>query len=111
MAEVNITINGRNFGISCDDGQEQRVLDLGRYVDSRLREIARAGAASNESHLLVLAALMLADEVFDLREDVSILSANARNLEDAEREEAMVAGAIGQLAERIDQIARRIQSA
>lgn len=111
MAEVSITINGRNFGISCDNGQEQRVLELGRYVDSRLREIARAGAASNEAHLLVLTALMLSDEIFDLREDVSILGANAKNREEQEREEAMVVGAIDQLAERIDQIARRIQNA
>lgn len=111
MAEVNITINGRNFGISCDNGQEQRVIELGRYVDSRLREIARAGAASNESHLLVLTALMLSDEIFDLREDVSALGANVRSREEQEREEAMVVGAIDQLADRIDQIARRIQSA
>lgn len=111
MAEVNITINGRSFGISCDNGQEQRVMELGRYVDSRLREIARAGAASNESHLLVLTALMLSDEIFDLREDVAALGANVRSREEQEREEAMVVGAIDQLADRIDQIARRIQSA
>ena len=70
MAEVSITINGRTFGISCEDGQEQRVHDLGRYVDARLKEIAKAGAASNESHLLVLTTLMLSDEIFDLRNDV-----------------------------------------
>ena len=66
MAEVTLSINGRDYGISCDDGQEQRVQDLGMYVDSRLRDIAKAGAASNESHLLVLTSIMLADEIFDL---------------------------------------------
>lgn len=111
MAEVSIVINGRNFGISCEDGQEQRVLDLGRYVDSRFREIARAGAASNEAHLLVLTALMLADEIFDLREDLAILGAQAHSREAQEHENSIVAGAIDQLAERIDQIARRIQNA
>ncbi|MCB9989057.1 MAG: cell division protein ZapA [Rhodospirillales bacterium] len=68
MAEVTLTIHGQNYGIACDDGQEGRVKELGRYVDSRLREIASAGAATTESHLLVLAGLVLADEIYELRE-------------------------------------------
>ena len=62
MAEVNLAIHGRAYDIACDDGQEQRVLEVGRYVDTRAREIAQAGAANNETHLLVLTALVLADE-------------------------------------------------
>ena len=79
MAEVSLTINGRTFGISCEDGQEQRVLDLGRYVDARLKDIARAGAAASESHLLVLTALMLSDEVFDLRNEIHALGGRVAN--------------------------------
>ena len=69
MAEVNLSINGRNYGIACDDGQEKRVKELGYYVDQRIKEIARAGAANNDAHLLVLTALMLADEIYELREE------------------------------------------
>ena len=111
MAEVKITINGRTFGISCEDGQEQRVIDLGHYVDTRLKEIAKAGAASNESHLLVLTTLMLSDEIFDLRSDVSRLGSKVRNVEANENDEAATAAAIDQLADRIERIAQRIQSA
>ena len=71
MAEVNLTINGRNYGIACDDGQERRVQALGQYVDQRLKEIARAGAASNESHLLFLTSIILADEIFDLKDGLA----------------------------------------
>ncbi len=60
MAEVTLTINGRNYGVACDDGQEDRLRDLGYYIDQRMREIAQAGAAGNESHLMILASLMLA---------------------------------------------------
>lgn len=42
MAEVNLSIYGKSYGIACDDGQEDRVLELGGYVDARLREIATA---------------------------------------------------------------------
>lgn len=111
MAEVKITINGRTFGISCEDGQERRVSELARYVDTRLREIAKAGAASNESHLLVLASLMLSDEVFDLRENVARLSEQVQNSEVNLEDDAMMAATIDQLAERIERIAHRIQAA
>jgi cell division protein ZapA len=109
MGEVTLTINGRNFGISCDDGQEQRVLDLGHYVDSRLKDISRAGAASNESHLLVLTALLLSDEVFDLRENVNALGGDASEIQTLKEDELAIAQAIDHLAERIDTIATRIQ--
>lgn len=111
MSEVNITINGRNFGISCEDGQEQRVLDLSNYVDTRLKNIAKAGAATNESHLLVLTSLLLADEVFDLRQDVGNINQNLESVQANQNDEAAVAHAIEDLATRIDRIASRIQNA
>ncbi len=67
MADVNITINGRIYEIGCDQGQEGRVVDLASYVDQKLQSIARSGAAYNDAHLLVLTALVLADEVFEAR--------------------------------------------
>ena len=89
MAHINLTINGRNFGMECDDGQEQRVIDLGNYVDAKVKTIAAAGAASNENHLLVLTSLMLADEIHDLRDS---LSAPPGNFNTATRPFGSVAG-------------------
>ncbi|MGH1398786.1 MAG: cell division protein ZapA [Alphaproteobacteria bacterium] len=108
MGEVNINISGRNYGISCQDGQEQRVHDLGQYVDARVKEISKAGAAANETHLLVLTTLMLADEIFEQRENPSAVAPQA---EPSNTNEAEVAEAINTLATRIDQIAKRIQAA
>lgn len=110
MAEVNVTINGRTFGIACDDGQEQRVLDLGKYVDERLRDISRAGAANNESHLMVLTSLVLADEVFDLLENGGQGAPAPKNGESMNGdEEQRFVNAIDYLANRIDSIAGSIQ--
>ena len=109
MGEVNITISGRNYGISCQDGQEQRVVDLGHYVDSRMKDISKAGAAANETHLLVLTGLMLADEIFEMRESGTSSAPPQQNT--ANENEAEVAQAIDQLAQRIDTIANRIQNA
>ncbi|MBX2834480.1 MAG: cell division protein ZapA [Micavibrio sp.] len=111
MAEVNININGRNFAIQCEAGQEPRVAELGNYVDGRVKGIAGAGAANNEAHLLVLAALMLADEVFDAREEAAHLSREIRDARMGAEQEAEVATAISDLAERIEQVSGRIQGA
>jgi cell division protein ZapA len=111
MAEVTLTINGRNYGIACDDGQEERVRDLGYYIDQRMREIAKAGAANNEVHLMILTSLMLADEVFDLKDNVGDLGERVRETQAQQYDEVAIAEAINELAERIDSIAGRVQKA
>jgi len=124
MAEVNISINGRVHEISCDNGQEGRVVDLASYIDQRLQQIARSGAAYNDAHLLVLTALVLADELFETREKLSAVSASpsaapakgrkgevvAESAPSAEDEKA-VAQLLEKLVKRIDGIAARVQAA
>jgi cell division protein ZapA len=108
MAEVNVTLNGRTYGIACDDGQERRVKDLAAYVDQRLKEISRAGAASNEAHLLVLASIMLADEVFDMKDGRLAAAAPAKAplaVQMSPEDEEKIISAIDHLAARIDSIA------
>ena len=123
MAEVSLNIHGKAYGIACDDGQEQRVVQLGKYVDSRLREIAGAGAATTESHLLVLTALMLADEAFENREHAAALYhqqqqnqamaqrfGNTGEERMSEEDERLIVSALDKLASRIDSVAQRIQA-
>lgn len=109
MAEVNLVINGRNYSVSCDDGQEQRLMDLAHYVDQRMKEIAKSGAANNEMHLLVLTSLILADEIFDLKDNLGSVDDHLNDGEHFKQQEAVIASAIDQLADRIDHIATRIQ--
>lgn len=115
MGDVSLAINGRMYSISCDDGQERRVSALGRYVDERLKEIARVGAATSEAHLLVLTSLVLADEIYDLREDLqgALSSLRMRPAEQrvSEQDEKEIVQAISGLVNRIDQIAGRLHKA
>lgn len=113
MAEITLKINNRGYGLFCDEGQEERLTELASYVNSRLEDIAAAGAASNEAHLLVLTSLVMADEVFDIREELSALKAKTQNITDAssprsEEDDIMIARAIEQLAGRVEHIASRI---
>jgi len=117
MAEVNITMNGRMYEISCDDGQEGRVVDLAAYIDQRLQQIARSGAAYNDAHLMVLTTLVLADELFEAREQLGQPAKGRKAAAepapvaemDAEEEKAIVK-LLDKLTKRIDGIAARVQA-
>lgn len=108
MAELTLTINGKNFSIACDDGQEQRVMDLAHFIDSRVGDVARAGAAQSESHLMVLTSLMLADEIFELRDQIYHGGGEPQSAGKLREQELAIAGAIEQIAERIDGLAGKI---
>ena len=122
MAEVNISMNGRVYEISCDDGQEGRVLELAAYIDQRLQKIARSGAAFNDAHLMVLTTLVLADELFDMREDATdkpvakqgkaVEAVKTAEIAPANAEdEKMLLNMLDKLTKRIDGIAARVQAA
>tara|TARA_B100000686_G_C16788056_1_gene976617 strand:- start:896 stop:1360 length:465 start_codon:yes stop_codon:yes gene_type:complete len=76
MAEVTITINGRHYDISCDPGQEGRIIDLAGYIDQQINNISQTGAAYNDSHLQILTLLVVADELFEAREKNSSSSSS-----------------------------------
>lgn len=118
MASITISINNRPFTIACEAGQEQRVSDLGAYIDKRVQDIARAGAASNESQLMVLTSLVLADEIFEIQDQLS-RTANRECVSPQEIEnfksqqyqrEANIAYSIVEIAEEIEGIAKRLQN-
>lgn len=118
MAEVNLKIRGNSYGVVCGDGQEDRVRQVATYVDERAQAIAQAGAASNENHLLVLTALMLADEVKDLQDSMSQIQ---EELEDYQtrpageagmsaQQEQQVLQVIDHLKARVNDLSQRIQA-
>jgi cell division protein ZapA len=67
MAQVTIRINGFTYPVSCEDGQEQHLTDMAAEVDRRITSIKSLGSQTGESRLLVLAALLLADELHDTK--------------------------------------------
>ena len=67
MAQVNIRINGFSYSVSCEDGQERHLQAMAGEIDRRVSSIKAIGEQTGEARLLVLAALLLADELHDLR--------------------------------------------
>lgn len=120
MAEVSIVINGRSYDISCDDGQEERIQHLAMYIDQRLRQIAGKGRAWNESHIFVLTALVLADELFETKETLSLASkaAPAQRKQMVEpsvsvnrADDQALCQAVENLVRRVDSIAAKVEAA
>lgn len=125
MSEVNVIIDGRQYAIQCDLGQEQRVLELGKYVDSRLRELKGNGGTSQNSQLMVLTTLVLADEIYDLRQQLQNANANNQSQTPAPavretpepivyqglepRQERELADKITKLASRVDTLTKRVK--
>ncbi|MBF9150020.1 cell division protein ZapA [Novosphingobium jiangmenense] len=62
MSNVSLPIGGRNFAVSCADGEEAHIEMLGRMIDERARKI---GGQQSETRMLLFAALMMADELHE----------------------------------------------
>jgi cell division protein ZapA len=114
MTQVNISINGRIYEIGCDPGQEGRIVDLAAYIDQRLQQIARSGAAYNDMHLMVLASLVLTDELFEARESTgtAVKTASPAPAAEGSKEDTKeIAKVLETLAKRIDGIASKVAAA
>jgi cell division protein ZapA len=67
MGQVTVTLNGRAYRLGCGDGEEERLIALADHVRSKLDTlVAQFGQAGND-RLLLMAALLIADELWDAR--------------------------------------------
>lgn len=118
MRRVDFTLNGRNHSLSCEDGQEQRLLELAAYVDARMQELT-GGAAGHEVQNLIATCIVLADELMEARAEVKALRAGHAPAPivhqpaptTAPADEAKVVAAVDTLAKRIEDIAARLERA
>jgi cell division protein ZapA len=70
MAQVAITLNDRTYRLVCDDGEEDRLVELAGYVKARVERLRAELGHVGDERLMLMAALMIADELFDARASV-----------------------------------------
>jgi cell division protein ZapA len=75
MAQVTVRINGYAYTVGCEDGQEAHLQRMAEQVESRINSIKALGGQSGEARLLVLASLLMADELHDLNIEINRLRA------------------------------------
>ena len=75
MGQVAVTLNGRTFTLQCADGEEARLIELAGYVKARADAIAvefrPANGLLGDDRLMLLTCLMLADELWQVRESLA----------------------------------------
>jgi cell division protein ZapA len=112
MAKVDVSINGRLYPVACDPGQEERVLELAGILDERVRKFSGGAPIGGigETHILVLAGLMLADELSESKAFQAEGSDQATS-PSMEIDEELLVVTIDHLADRIAVIADRLERA
>ncbi len=98
MAQVTLEVGGRRYDLACRDGEEAHLTRLATMVDRKAAEAARAVGGTNEARQLLLAALLLADQLDDA-------AAGARD-----PDEPAFAATIDALAERIERLAVQLEN-
>lgn len=73
MAEVPFTFNQRTYRFQCEEHDAARLTDIVDYLSSKLDAIVREHGAIGDERLILMAALMVTDELFDARADVDEL--------------------------------------
>jgi len=70
MANVNIKFNNKDYLLSCDDGQEENLKELAAHLDSKYSELKKNLGNIGESKLLLITAIQMVDDYFDLNKKV-----------------------------------------
>lgn len=106
MGQVTVRIGGYSHPVSCEDGQEAHLVSLAAEVDKRVNSIKAMGGQFGESRLLLLGALLLADEVHDLK--VALSQARAGQPINQAQVDPRLGERLARIADRIEGIAQTL---
>lgn len=119
MANIQIEINGRQYGIGCDDGQEEHVTRLARHFDYHIRNLAANVGQIGDQKLFLMGAILLADESHELRLKLDATEAELARIRDVrvesgdklQRERTQFENEISRAAQMINNAAQSFEKA
>ncbi len=111
MPSINVTINGKNYRMACDDGQEEHLEMLASEFDGYVNNLKGSFGDIGDQRLTVMAGVMVTDELLELKNQVSSLEKKVETLKEsgALQSREKQAGD-DELAKSIDGIAKMIES-
>tara|TARA_B100000029_G_C17378137_1_gene888663 strand:+ start:306 stop:752 length:447 start_codon:yes stop_codon:yes gene_type:complete len=71
MANINIKFNNKDYLLSCDDGQEEDLKNLTKFLDKKYSSLREKLGNIGENKLLLITAIQVIDEYFDLKQRVT----------------------------------------
>jgi cell division protein ZapA len=110
MSHINVTINGRQYRMACEEGQEARLLQLAESFEARIGTLRGKFGEIGDARLTVMAALTLSDELLDASQRIRSLEEELVALRDgrvaasdrARATQVAVANALNSAADRIE---------
>ena len=110
MNHINVTINGRQYRMACEEGQEVQLLRLAESLESRIATLRGKFGEIGDARLIVMAALTVCDELLDAGQRIRGLEEELEGLRDvrvaaldrAKATQAAVANALNAAADRIE---------
>ena len=110
MNHINVTINGRQYRMACEDGQETRLMRLAENLQARVEDLRGKFGEIGDQRLTVMAALTACDELLDANARLEKLEQELTSLRDvrvaagdrARATQVAVANALNAAAERIE---------
>jgi cell division protein ZapA len=86
MANVNIKFNNKDYLLSCDDGQEESLKKLTKFLDNKYSELKDKLGNIGENKLLLITTIQLIDDYFDLKQKVTAQKAKLDVISDRFKE-------------------------
>ncbi|MFL4994014.1 MAG: cell division protein ZapA [Microvirga sp.] len=119
MPQVSVTIAGKTYRMACAEGEEGHLEGLAAAYDTRIEQMRTSFGEIGDLRLHVMAAIAQADELHETKRRIAALesevamlnSVNASRDERLERIEARLAEGVQMAAERIEELARSLNSA
>ncbi|HEY5072099.1 MAG TPA: cell division protein ZapA [Caulobacteraceae bacterium] len=106
MAQLAIEVNGKPYIVGCEDGHEGRLRELAALIDAQVKQLSRDVGQLGETRLILMGALMLADELSESKARLAAAEAESSSLrEERERAESAVASAVESAAQQIEALA------
>ena len=110
MNHINVTINGRQYRMACEAGQQARLLKLAENLESRIQSLRGKFGEIGDARLTVMAALTVCDELLDANSRIRTLEEELEALRDirvaaadrAKATQTAVANALNAAADRIE---------
>src|SRR5271168_3359512 len=104
MAQVTLRINGYAYTLGCQDGEEAHLQAMAAEVDRRIDGVKASAGPSGEARMLVIAALLMADDIYELRQAVAAAGPGGQD-----SATGSVPAADGRLGRRLGKLAKRAE--
>jgi cell division protein ZapA len=116
LASVNVTINGRQFRIACEDGQEAHLEKLATDFDALISDLRGRVGEVGDARLTIMAALTIADDLSEMAKKMRVLEEELSALKEArvssadrtQATQAAVVAAFNAASERLERIAKKL---